>query len=74
MSSNFSDLTLYTLIGKKIKIYLNTKIIIEGTLCGFDQFMNLVVKEPIFFYKKKRDENLGISLIRGSFISFLEEL
>jgi hypothetical protein len=36
--------------------------------------MNLVVKEPIFFYKKKRDENLGISLIRGSFISFLEEL
>jgi small nuclear ribonucleoprotein G len=73
MSLNFPESTLKILIGKKIIVYMNSNIKLYGILCGFDQFLNIVLKEPVIVHKKKK-KNLGISLIRGSFISYIEEL
>ena len=72
MSKNNSNISMHFLIGKRIKVYLSSKIKIEGTLCGFDQFLNLVLKEPVIL-KKKKTEDVGISIIRGSSISYIEE-
>jgi small nuclear ribonucleoprotein (snRNP)-like protein len=59
------------LIGKKIDIYLQSKIKLEGILCGFDQFMNLIVKNIKLFYKKKK-KKIGTSLIRGQLVISIE--
>ncbi|AFP65335.1 putative small nuclear ribonucleoprotein G (nucleomorph) [Chroomonas mesostigmatica CCMP1168] len=60
-----------SLIGKKVYIYIQSRIKLEGILCGFDQFMNLSVKNLRLFNKKKK-KKIGTSLVRGHLVISIE--
>ena len=52
----------------------NKKMLIEGTLLGFDEFMNLVLDEAIEFYTKTGTVvPLGKILLRGETIGYVYE-
>ena len=44
----------------------------EGTLCGFDPFMNLVLDDSIEFTKQKTQNKIGMVVIRGNSVVMLE--
>jgi small nuclear ribonucleoprotein (snRNP)-like protein len=60
-------------INKKIRIHTKHNTWMEGKLCGFDQFMNLSLKDLELFSESKR-QKLGLSLLRGSVILSIQPL
>merc|ERR1712071_77305 len=59
---------------KRVMVKLNGGRVVEGTLRGFDPFMNLVVDEGIEVRKASERVQIGVSVIRGSSIIMLEAL
>ena len=57
----------YLKAGYRIRIYLNqnNKMIIEGTLQGFDEFMNLVLGDALEIYSNGTSLELGTTMLRG---------
>jgi small nuclear ribonucleoprotein len=63
---------LDSLIDKKVLVHLRINERIEGTLIGFDQFLNLVLENSILLIENKK-KILGTILIRGNNVSSIEE-
>nr|UXY88449.1 putative small nuclear ribonucleoprotein G [Cryptomonas curvata] len=63
---------LDSLIDKKVSVYLRINERIEGTLIGFDQFLNLVLENSILLIENKK-KILGTILIRGNNVNSIEE-
>jgi small nuclear ribonucleoprotein (snRNP)-like protein len=71
MELNKINFQLNLLIGKRVIIYLQYKLKIKGILCGFDQFLNLVIRDSVLFYTKK-EKKCGTIIIRGNLILSVE--
>ena len=63
---------LDSLIDKKVSVHLRINERIDGTLIGFDQFLNLVLENSILLLENKK-KVLGTILIRGNNVSSIEE-
>jgi len=57
---------------KRIHIRINGSRQVEGTLCGFDPFMNLVLSEAIEFTKQGTQNAIGMIVVRGNSVVMLE--
>merc|ERR1712127_742710 len=57
---------------KRIHLRINGGREVEGTLCGFDPFMNLVLDDSIEFTKQKTQNKIGMVVVRGSSVVMLE--
>jgi len=57
---------------KRIHLRINGGREVEGTLCGFDPFMNLVLDDSIEFTKQKTQNKIGMVVIRGNSVVMLE--
>jgi small nuclear ribonucleoprotein (snRNP)-like protein len=63
---------LDSLIDKKVSVHLRKNERIEGTLIGFDQFLNLVLENSILLIENKK-KIIGTILVRGNNVSSIEE-
>lgn len=63
---------LDSLIYKKVSVHLRINERVEGTLIGFDQFLNLVIENSILLIENKK-KILGTILIRGNNVNSIEE-
>ncbi len=70
--SKKNNLKLDFLINKKVSVHLRINERIDGTLIGFDQFLNLVLENSILLIENKK-KTLGTILIRGNNVSSIEE-
>merc|ERR1712121_416730 len=61
-------------VDKKLLLKLNGGRSIEGILCGFDPFMNLVIDEAVGKFKSGRTENVGMVVVRGNSILMMESM
>ena len=59
---------------KRLAIKLNGNRTINGTLRGFDQFMNLVLDETVEMVSASEQNNIGMVVIRGNSIVMIEAL
>ena len=66
------DLKKY--MDKRLAIKLNGNRTINGTLRGFDQFMNLVLDETVEQVTATEQNSIGMVLIRGNSIVMIEAL
>eukprot|EP00322_Chrysochromulina_rotalis_P008720 CAMPEP_0115867448 /NCGR_PEP_ID=MMETSP0287-20121206/20773_1 /TAXON_ID=412157 /ORGANISM="Chrysochromulina rotalis, Strain UIO044" /LENGTH=78 /DNA_ID=CAMNT_0003322053 /DNA_START=45 /DNA_END=281 /DNA_ORIENTATION=- len=66
------DLKKY--MDKRLAIKLNGNRTINGTLRGFDQFMNLVLDETMEMVSASEQNNIGMVVIRGNSIVMIEAL
>merc|ERR1712059_170264 len=57
---------------KRIHLRMNGGRQVEGTLCGFDPFMNLVLDDSIEFTKQGQQNRIGMVVIRGNSVVMLE--
>jgi len=57
---------------KKVHLRMNGGRSVEGLLCGFDPFMNLVLDNSIEFTKQGTRNNIGMVVIRGNSIVMIE--
>lgn len=57
---------------KKVHLRMNGGRAVEGLLCGFDPFMNLVLDNSIEFTKQGTRNNIGMVVIRGNSIVMIE--
>lgn len=57
---------------KRIHLRINGGRQVEGTLCGFDPFMNLVLSESVEFNKQGHQKNIGMVVVRGNSVVMLE--
>jgi small nuclear ribonucleoprotein G len=66
------DLKKY--MDKRLAIKLNGNRTINGTLRGFDQFMNLVLDETVEQVSATEQSSIGMVVIRGNSIVMIEAL
>lgn len=66
------DLKKY--MDKRLAIKLNGNRTVNGTLRGFDQFMNLVLDETVEVASASESNNIGMVVIRGNSIVMIEAL
>lgn len=66
------DLKKY--MDKRLAIKLNGNRTINGTLRGFDQFMNLVLDETVEQVSATEHNSIGMVVIRGNSIVMIEAL
>ncbi|XP_064113326.1 small nuclear ribonucleoprotein G [Palaemon carinicauda] len=59
---------------KRVLTKLNGGRVVEGTLRGFDPFMNLVIDDGTEIRKTGERVTIGVSVIRGSSIIMLEAM
>ena len=59
---------------KRLAIKLNGNRTINGTLRGFDQFMNLVLDETVEQVSATEQNSIGMVVIRGNSIVMIEAL
>ena len=59
---------------KRLAIKLNGNRTINGTLRGFDQFMNLVLDETVEQVTATEQNSIGMVVIRGNSIVMIEAL
>jgi len=64
------DLTKY--MDKFLSIKLNANRFVQGTLRGFDQFMNLVLEDTVEVVSAKEKNPLGMVVIRGNSVVMIE--
>jgi len=57
---------------KRIHLRINGSRQVEGTLCGFDPFMNLVLSDAIDFPKAGGQNKIGMIVVRGNSVVMLE--
>ena len=61
---------------KRIRIHLNqnSKMVIEGKIVGFDEFMNIVLDDAVEIYLTKHESMpLGRMLLRGECVGIVHE-
>ena len=63
---------LKPLMNKKVNCRLNGNRIVQGTVRGYDPFMNLVLADCVEIGKEKND--MGIVVVRGNSVTLLEAL
>jgi len=59
---------------KNVKAKLNGGRVVEGTLRGFDPFLNLVVDDSTEIRKDGEHVKIGCVIVRGSSIIMLEAI
>ncbi len=59
---------------KQVLTKLNGGRVVEGTLRGFDPFMNVVVDDGVEIRKNSDRVRIGVCVIRGSSIVMLEAM
>ena len=57
---------------KRINLRINGGRQVEGVLCGFDPFMNLVLDNSIEYTKQGHQKEIGMCVIRGNSVVMLE--
>jgi small nuclear ribonucleoprotein G len=65
---------LLALQDKRLQLKLNGKRTVQGTLRGFDGFMNLVLDETVEVSNAGAETDIGMVVIRGNSIVLLEGL
>ena len=62
--------------GQRIRIYINqnTKMIMEGTIQGFDEFMNIVLGDAIEIYSDGKSLELGTTMLRGECVGIIHTI
>ena len=61
---------------KRVRVHLNqnSKMIIEGKLVGFDEFMNIVLDDAYEIYLNKKSRSaLGTLMLRGECVGIVHE-
>ncbi|KAI0524249.1 hypothetical protein KFK09_003614 [Dendrobium nobile] len=58
---------------KKLQIKLNANHTVIGTLCGFDQFTNLVIGNTIEVSGNEKND-IGMVVIRGNSVVMIKAL
>jgi small nuclear ribonucleoprotein E len=59
---------------KRIRIHLNqnNKMVIEGKIVGFDEFMNIVLQDAVEVYLNNGSQiHLGTTLLRGECVGIV---
>ncbi|XP_071513040.1 uncharacterized protein SNRPG isoform X1 [Panulirus ornatus] len=74
ITSAASDYDFTPYMDKRVMTKLNGGRVVEGTLRGFDPFMNLVVDDGVEVRKTGDRVRIGVVVIRGSSIIMLESL
>ncbi|CDF38578.1 Sm protein, snRNP core protein, SmG [Chondrus crispus] len=59
---------------KRLSLGLNGNRTVEGTLRGYDQFMNIVLNDCVEVKKDGERRPIGMSVIRGNSILTMETL
>jgi len=59
---------------KKITIKLNGNRKITGTLCGYDQYMNLVLDHCVEEVSASESNQIGMVVVRGNSVVLMEPL
>jgi len=72
MASSGPDLKKY--MGKMVGLKLNNNRQVQGTLAGYDQFMNLVVDDAVQVISSSEQRKLGQIVVRGNSVIRLEHL
>ncbi|CAN8066303.1 unnamed protein product [Agarophyton chilense] len=62
------------LMEKRLNLGLNANRKVEGTLRGYDQFMNIVLDDCVEITTDGQRRNMGMSVIRGNSILTMETL
>ena len=57
---------------KKVHLRINGGRNVDGTLCGFDPFMNLVLDNAIEHTKQGQRNQIGMVVIRGNSVVMIE--
>ena len=57
---------------KRIHLRINGSRQVEGTLSGFDPFMNLVLQDAVEFTKQGTQNRIGMIVVRGNSVVMLE--
>jgi len=57
---------------KRINLRINGGRQVEGVLCGFDPFMNIVLDNSIEYTKQGHQKEIGMVVIRGNSVVMLE--
>jgi len=57
---------------KRVNLRINGGRNVEGTLCGFDPFMNLVLDNTTEFTKQGGRNDIGMVVIRGNSVVMIE--
>ena len=65
---------VFRYMDKRLAIKLNGNRTVNGTLRGFDQFMNLVLDETVEVASASESNNIGMVVIRGNSIVMIEAL
>ena len=52
-------------LGKKLKMHLNARRCISGTLVGFDNYMNITMENVREIRRDGSEEEIGKAMIRG---------
>lgn len=60
------------LMDKRVNVGLNVGRNVEGTLRGYDQFMNIVLDEAVEMCADGEQRPLGTSMLRGNSIVTME--
>merc|ERR1711916_65865 len=65
---------LKQLMDKRLTILLNANRTVNGTLRGFDQFMNLVLEDSVEILSDKSEKEIGMIVIRGNSVQYMEPI
>ena len=57
---------------KRINLRINGGRQVEGVLCGFDPFMNIVLDNSIEYTKQGHQKEIGMVVVRGNSVVMLE--
>ena len=60
--------------GQRIRIYLNqnNKMVLEGKILGFDEFMNIVLGDAVEVYLRSNKRfTLGTTMLRGECVGLI---
>ena len=70
--SKASPPELKKFMDKRVNLRMNGGRCVEGVLCGFDPFMNLVLDNAIEFTKQGQRNNIGMVVLRGNSVVMIE--
>jgi len=59
---------------KLVRAKLNGRRVVEGTLRGFDPFLNVVFERSIEIGKDEKRQEIGCVLVRGNSIIMVEAI
>ena len=71
-SKHPSILSLQSHLSSPVFVTLSTEITVTGTLLGYDELVNLVLKDAVFTGSSGVEKELGLVVIRGTQVVSVE--